>query len=203
MWQARCDRLGTGWNKKYSGKISLWSGASTNFEVAALKLGFPKMDNLTTSQVAAAKASLLQQKPLNKLYWESEYSQMQPDVKSGTVWISYSWQDTLVSMKAAGVPVAFLNPSQGRLSWLCGFMLGANTKNYYHASFYPFAVSHRLSLTGQSGWLIKPPMCACHMAQPLYIGATVTGREVHWLEINGPRASSQLLTSLLAELPGT
>jgi spermidine/putrescine transport system substrate-binding protein len=39
-------------------------------------------------------------------------------------------------MKAAGVPVAFMNPSQGRLSWLCGFMLGANTKNYYHAHDY-------------------------------------------------------------------
>jgi spermidine/putrescine transport system substrate-binding protein len=124
------------WNKKYSGKISLWSGASTNFEIAALKLGYPKMDQLTTSQVAGAKASLLQQKPLNKLYWESEYSQMQPDIKSGTVWIAYSWQDTLVSMAAAGVPVAFLNPSQGRLSWLCGFMLGAKTQNYYHAHAY-------------------------------------------------------------------
>jgi spermidine/putrescine transport system substrate-binding protein len=124
------------WNKKYSGKISLWGGASTNFEVAALKLGFPAMDNLTTSQLAAAKASLLQQKPLNKLYWDSEYGQMQPDIKSGTVWIAYSWQDTLVSMKAAGVPVAFLNPSQGRLSWLCGFVLGAQTKNFYHAHDY-------------------------------------------------------------------
>ena len=61
---------------------------------------------------------------------------MQPAVKSGTIWIAYSWQDTLVSMKAAKVPVAFMNPSQGRLSWLCGFMLGANTKNYYHAHDY-------------------------------------------------------------------
>ena len=73
------------WNKKYSGKISLWSGASTNFEIAALKLGFPKMDNLTTDQLAAAKATLLEQKPLNKLYWENEYTQMQPAVKSGSV----------------------------------------------------------------------------------------------------------------------
>ena len=40
------------WNKKYSGKISLWSGASTDFEIAALKLGFPKMDNLTTGQLS-------------------------------------------------------------------------------------------------------------------------------------------------------
>jgi spermidine/putrescine transport system substrate-binding protein len=134
------------WNKKYSGKISLWSGASTNFEIAALKLGFPHMDNLTTSQLSAAKATLLQQKPLNKLYWESEYNQMQPDLKSGTVWIAYSWQDTLVSMKAAGVPIAFMNPSQGRLSWLCGFMLGANTKNYYHAHDYVESfINHKAS----------------------------------------------------------
>src|SRR5260221_8334590 len=124
------------WNKKYSGKISLWSGASTNFEVAALKLGFPKIDNLTTDQITKAKASLLQQKPLNKLYWESEYGQMQPDIKSGTVWIAYSWQDTLAPIKAAALPVAFMNPSQGRLSWLCGYMLGANTKSYYHAHDY-------------------------------------------------------------------
>ena len=124
------------WNPKYSGKISLWSGASTNFEIAALKLGYPQIDNLNDTQLAAAKAALLQQKPLNKLYWDSEYSQEQPNFQSGTVWITYAWQDSLVAMKAAGVPCAFLNPSQGRLSWVCGFMLGANTSNYYHAHEY-------------------------------------------------------------------
>jgi hypothetical protein len=67
-------------------------------------------------------------------------------------------------------------------------------------SFYPYAVSHRLSLTGQSGWLIKPPMCACHMAEPLYVGVTVAGRQVRWLEINGPTATSRLLASLLSDL---
>jgi spermidine/putrescine transport system substrate-binding protein len=124
------------WNKKYSGKISLWGGASTNFEIAALKLGFPSMDNLTTSQLASAKAALLAQKPLNKLYWDNEYTQLQPDLKSGTTWIGYSWQDTLVTLSGQNIPVAFLNPSQGRLSWLCGFMLGAHTKNYYHCHDY-------------------------------------------------------------------
>jgi spermidine/putrescine transport system substrate-binding protein len=126
------------WNPKYKGKISLWSGASTNFEVAALKLGIDpkKMDNLSDAQLEQCKQSLLEQKPLNKFYWESEYGQMQPAIKSGTVWIAYSWQDTLVSMKAAKVPVEFLNPSQQRLSWFCGFMLGKDTANYYHAHEY-------------------------------------------------------------------
>ena len=67
-------------------------------------------------------------------------------------------------------------------------------------SFYPFAVSRPLSLPGQSGWLIKPPMCACHMAEPYYVAVTASGRQVRWLEINGPRADGRLLTALLSEL---
>jgi spermidine/putrescine transport system substrate-binding protein len=124
------------WNPKYSGKISLWNGASTNFEIAALKLNYPNIDTLSDTQLAAAKAALIQQKPLNKLYWASEYSQEQPNFKSGEIWITYSWQDSLVSMTAAGLKCAFLNPSQGRLSWLCGYMLGSKTENYYHAHDY-------------------------------------------------------------------
>jgi spermidine/putrescine-binding protein len=124
------------WNKKYSGKVSLWNGASTNFEIAALKLGYPHIDNLTSAQLQNAKQSLIQQKPLNKLYWGNEYSQEQPNFKSGEVWITYCWQDSLVSMTKAGLKCAFLNPSQGRLSWFGGFVLGAKTKNYYHAHAY-------------------------------------------------------------------
>jgi spermidine/putrescine-binding protein len=124
------------WNPKYSGKVSLWNGASTNFEIAALKLGFPHIDNMTDSQLAAAKAALIQQKPLNKVYWGSEYTEEQPNFQTGTVWITYAWQDSLVSMSAANVKCAFLDPSQGRLSWFCGFMLGAKTNSYYHAHEY-------------------------------------------------------------------
>jgi spermidine/putrescine transport system substrate-binding protein len=124
------------WNPKYSGKVSLWNGASTNFEIAALKLGFPHIDDMTDSQLASAKAALIQQKPLNKVYWGSEYTEEQPNFQSGTVWITYAWQDSLVSMSAANVKCAFLDPSQGRLSWFCGFMLGAKTNSYYHAHDY-------------------------------------------------------------------
>ncbi len=124
------------WNPKYAGRISLWGGASTNFEIAAIKNGIQDMDHLTADQLETCKQDLIKQKPLNKFYWDSEYGQMQPAIKSGTVWIAYSWQDTLVSMKSAGVPVAYLDPSQGRIAWFCGFMLGKDTQNYYHAHEY-------------------------------------------------------------------
>jgi hypothetical protein len=75
--------------------------------------------------------------------------------------------------------------------------------NKHLSAFYPFAVSKPLTLAGQSGWLIRPPLCACHMAEPLYVGVTAAGRQVRWLEINGPKATSAMLASLLAKQPGT
>jgi hypothetical protein len=60
---------------------------------------------------------------------------MQPGVKSGTIWIAYSWQDTQVAMKKVSVPVAFMNPS-----WFTVVAVrvhaGAHTKNYHHAHDY-------------------------------------------------------------------
>jgi hypothetical protein len=68
-------------------------------------------------------------------------------------------------------------------------------------SFYPFAVTRRLSMPGRSGWVIQPPLCGCHMATPLLVGVIARGHKVSWLEINGPQASARLLTQLLARTP--
>jgi spermidine/putrescine transport system substrate-binding protein len=126
------------WNPKYKGRISLWNGSGSNMEVAALKLGYggKAMDHMTPDQITNAKNTLIAQKPLNKFYWSSEYGQMQPAFKAGDIWIAYTWQDAYVSMSHAGLKVAYLNPSQGKLSWFCGFVLGAHTQNFFHVHKY-------------------------------------------------------------------
>ncbi|MDQ2984804.1 MAG: extracellular solute-binding protein [Actinomycetota bacterium] len=124
------------WNEKYKGKISMWDGAQSNFEVAALYLGHPDMDKQSADQVKKSKEALIKQKPLNKFYWKSEYSDMHPAFKSGDIWITYAWQSAYVAMRDAGLKVAFMEPKQGKLGWVCGFMLGAKTKNYHHAHKY-------------------------------------------------------------------
>ena len=61
---------------------------------------------------------------------------MQRAFKSGNIWITYAWQDAYVAMSKAGLKVAYLDPSQGKLSWFCGFVLGSQTKNFFHAHKY-------------------------------------------------------------------
>ena len=49
-----------------------------------------------------------------------------------------------------------------------------------------------------AGWLFHPPACACHLANPLLLGVVQDGARVVWLGINGPRATDQRLTALMA-----
>jgi spermidine/putrescine transport system substrate-binding protein len=136
------------WNEKYKGKISLWDGAGSTMEMAALKNGFgDQMDDMTDEQIEQCKQDLIKQKPLNKFYWKSEYGQMQPAFKSGDIWITYSWQAAYVIMKEAGLKVKFMQPKEGRLAWVCGFTLGSQTKNYHHAHKYVESyINHKASL---------------------------------------------------------
>jgi hypothetical protein len=75
--------------------------------------------------------------------------------------------------------------------------------SYLHrriASFYPYAQSWPVTVAGRSGWVIAPPLCACHMANPLLAGVVWQRHQVWWLEINGPRASTRLLIRLLTAM---
>jgi len=178
------------WNEKYKGRIAMWDGAQSNFEVAALYLGFPDMDHQSADQVNQAKEALIKQKPLNKFYWKSEYSDMQPAFKAGDIWVTYSWQDAYVNMKAAGLPVEFMQPSQGKLGWMCGFMLGANTKAYRHAHAYVESfINHKASVDmvnlfyyGNADATIKPSdVKDASLAKKLNIGDpnALSGSGVH------------------------
>jgi spermidine/putrescine transport system substrate-binding protein len=50
-----------------------------------------------------------------------------------------------LTAKQAGLNVAYAEPKEGRLSWLCGFVLSADTRNYQHAHRYVDAWSSAAS----------------------------------------------------------
>jgi hypothetical protein len=56
---------------------------------------------------------------------------------------------------------------------------------------------HPMLAQGRFGWLFAPPLCACHLANPAFIGILEVGSSVVWLEINGPDATPALLVRLL------
>jgi spermidine/putrescine transport system substrate-binding protein len=130
----------TGWelffNPKYKGKISMWDGGSTPIEIGGLVTGAKDIYNMTDQELEAAKAKLIEQKPLNAFYWKLEYDDMQPAFFSGDIWITYAWPNDFNDALNHGLDAGWLVPSQGQLAWYCGFIMGKGTQNYYHCHEY-------------------------------------------------------------------
>jgi len=64
-----------------------------------------------------------------------DYTTMWDDVRQGNLWATYAWPDAYAVLKDE-VPVEYIRPKEGVLSWAEGLVLRADTENYYHAHEY-------------------------------------------------------------------
>jgi spermidine/putrescine-binding protein len=64
-----------------------------------------------------------------------DYTTMWDDVRQGNLWATYAWPDAYAALKA-DVPVQYIRPKEGCLSWAEGLVLRADTENYHHAHEY-------------------------------------------------------------------
>ena len=70
-----------------------------------------------------------------RFYWNQSYD-FWLAFKKEEVWAGYSWPDTVGYADAAGMNYQYMQPKEGRISWVCGLGLFADSENYHHAHEY-------------------------------------------------------------------
>lgn len=114
------------WDPQYAGHVAIWDSAETNYVMAALALGFDPW-NTTAEQEAQIEQKLIEIKPNLLTYW-SDYTEAYDLPASGDAWIvAGAWQDAYAYLESDGYEVAYVQPEEGRLGWVCGFGLSANS----------------------------------------------------------------------------
>jgi spermidine/putrescine transport system substrate-binding protein len=119
---------------RYEGKIS-WVNTSNMMYIAGLYLGAADPFNMTDEELAEARDFLISKKHLVKFLWDQSYD-FWLAFKKEDVWIGYAWPDIVGYADAAGMNYLYMEPKEGRVSWVCGMGLAANTPNYRHAHAY-------------------------------------------------------------------
>jgi spermidine/putrescine transport system substrate-binding protein len=122
----------------YKGKMALFSD-----DVAIIKIGNLINEGavdpnvMTTEQIAAAKETALKIKPNLRNYWTSQTDTVN-DFVNGNLVATYTWPDGFWKIKnhpkMKGRNIKYMWPSEGRLAWVCGFVLSAATKQPGRAS---------------------------------------------------------------------
>jgi spermidine/putrescine transport system substrate-binding protein len=116
----------------YEGKLATFSDPVTIIKIGALiNEGAIDPNKLTSEQIQAAKETMIQAKPQIRNFWGNNQDNIN-DFINGNVWATYMWPDgywqALNHEKLKGVEVRYMWPKEGRLAWVCGFVLHANTE---------------------------------------------------------------------------
>ena len=118
---------------KYKGRMSLFSDEVSIIKIGHLiNTGAPVNPNkLTQDEINAAADTMKQIAPNLRNFWGSQTDTVN-DFVNGNIDITYTWPDGYWKIKThpkmKGVPIEYLQPKEGRLAWVCGLVLGANTK---------------------------------------------------------------------------
>ncbi len=105
------------WDPKYEGKISNVNAGTQVVVPAALLLGISDPFNMNDDELARVRAKVAEQRPLIRTYWD-DFTSLQQTLASGEVVAAYGYSDSYLALKDEGVPVAYMNPDEGMLSWI-------------------------------------------------------------------------------------
>ncbi len=113
------------WDPAYKGKLATIDAVHDTPMVAGLLAGFDPF-NMDDTQIEATRKKLQEQRPLLKMY-TTDMTSIEQALASGELVAAMTWNASAVSLKKQGVPVEFMHPKEGMLTWVCGFVMMKGT----------------------------------------------------------------------------
>lgn len=139
----RTDRVDpkdfTGWegilNDKYKKRISIFSDGVAITKIGHLiNKGADDPNKLDQAAIDASKETMLKAVKNIRNFWTSESDAIK-DFVAGNIDVCYAWPGTwyqiqqgLVKKGIDPATVQYIQPTQGRLGWVCAYVLGKETK---------------------------------------------------------------------------
>jgi spermidine/putrescine transport system substrate-binding protein len=110
------------WDERYKGKLSVGNSAEETIPIAAILIGAADPFNPTDEELAKIKDMLVKQKPLVRFYWDTNTT-IEQGLASGELVAATGWNSSAVTLRSQGVPVKFMKPKEGILTYCCGLVL--------------------------------------------------------------------------------
>ena len=116
------------WDPKYKGRIALEDYGEVMVALAAAAWGLDYPD-LSDEDLEVVKQKLVELKPNVKTFWSSA-SEVVQLMSNGEVDMAYGWPDTYAQVLDAGIKATYIEPTEGRAGWVCGFVVPKTTEHY-------------------------------------------------------------------------
>ena len=110
------------WDPKYAGRLSMIDSLIDGVMVAAIYSGAKDPFNMTSEEVERVRELMREQRPLLRFY-TNDLTSWEQGLASGELVAAASWNDTPTRLIKDGLPVQFMKPKEGAMTWTCGMVL--------------------------------------------------------------------------------
>ncbi len=110
------------WDERYRGRLSMMDSLIDGVMVAAIYGGAKDPFNMNPDEVAKTRDLLREQLPLLRYYANSP-TDIENALASGELVAGVTWNDSYTRLRDSGVPVKFMKPKEGAMTWTCGICL--------------------------------------------------------------------------------
>ncbi|MGD9862889.1 MAG: ABC transporter substrate-binding protein [Pseudodonghicola sp.] len=115
------------WDPQYAGRLATIDAVHDTPLVAAVLAGVNPFD-MSEADMEKVADKLREQRPLLTTY-TTDMTSIEQSLASGELAAAMTWNASAVALKAQGVPVEFMDPKEGMLTWTCGFVMLKDAQN--------------------------------------------------------------------------
>lgn len=134
------------WDPQYAGRLASIDAVHDTPLIAAVLAGVDPFGKMSDEDLSKVADKLRTQRSLLASY-SSDPTSVQQALASGELVAAMAWNDTPLLLKKQGVPVEYMNPKEGMLTWSCGFVLLKDSQNIDDA--YDFINSRLEAASGK------------------------------------------------------
>ncbi len=116
------------WDERYAGRLSMIDSLIDGVMVAAIYSGAKNPFDMTPQEVEVTKKLLQKQLPLLRFY-TNDMTTVEQALASGELVAATTWNSSITGLTKQGLPVKFMQPKEGPMTWTCGIALHAGVKD--------------------------------------------------------------------------
>jgi spermidine/putrescine transport system substrate-binding protein len=109
-------------DQRHAGRLGMLASGGDAWWCGAIMAGVPLSEIDSEPAFEKISAFMRAQRPLIRVYTDDTTS-LEQALASGELVAAMTWNSSAVTLQSQGVPVAFAQPKEGALTWVCGVML--------------------------------------------------------------------------------
>lgn len=117
------------WDKKYKGRVAAFDSLVDAVVIAGLMADIPDMWNYEDDAHVAATKVKMKEMVDQVRFFSNDPTTLEQAIASGEVVAATVWNESVTRLKKQGLPVKYMNPKEGAMTWVCGLSMIKGSKH--------------------------------------------------------------------------